>query len=111
MTRPLQVPDVLFLSGVRTGFGAFGGALKDISATELGVIAARAALDRSGAPADAVGHVIFGNVDRAARRLPERAGAERKLITRPGLLGDAQPGDGLLDIILVTPEQRDELLA
>ena len=28
---------VVFLSGVRTGFGAFGGALKDLSATDLGV--------------------------------------------------------------------------
>jgi acetyl-CoA acetyltransferase family protein len=53
---------VVFLSGVRTGFGAFGGALRDRSATDLGVAAAGAALERSGlAPAD-VGHVIFGNV-------------------------------------------------
>ena len=25
--------DILFLSGVRTGFGSFGGSLKDLSAT------------------------------------------------------------------------------
>jgi acetyl-CoA acetyltransferase family protein len=53
---------VAFLSGVRTGFGAFGGALRDLSATELGVVAARAALERAGVDRAEVGHVIFGNV-------------------------------------------------
>jgi acetyl-CoA acyltransferase 2 len=53
---------VVLLSGVRTGFGAFGGALKDLSATDLGVLAGRAALDRAGVDPAAVGHVIFGNV-------------------------------------------------
>jgi len=32
--------DVVFLSGVRTGFGTFGGTLKDLSAIELGAVAA-----------------------------------------------------------------------
>ena len=53
---------VVFLSGVRTGFGAFGGSLKHHSATDLGTVAATAAVARSGlAPGD-VGHVVFGNV-------------------------------------------------
>jgi acetyl-CoA acyltransferase 2 len=54
--------EIVFLSGVRTGFGTFGGTLKDLSATELGVIASRAALERSGAKPAAVDHVVFGNV-------------------------------------------------
>jgi acetyl-CoA acetyltransferase family protein len=53
--------DVMILAGVRTGFGTFGGALKDFSATDLGSIAARAALERAAVPTDAVDHVIFGN--------------------------------------------------
>ena len=53
--------DVVFLSGVRTGFGAFGGTLKDLSAIELGAVAARSALERSGVPGAEVGHSIFGN--------------------------------------------------
>ncbi len=53
--------DVVFLSAARTGFGTFGGALKDQSATDLAVVAARGALDRAGVPHDEVGHVIFGN--------------------------------------------------
>ena len=52
----------MFLSGVRTGFGSFGGMLKDLSATDLGTIASRGALARAGVPADAVDHVVFGNV-------------------------------------------------
>ena len=53
---------VVFLSGVRTGFGSFGGTLKDLSATDLGAIASQAALSRASVPADAVNHVVFGNV-------------------------------------------------
>ncbi len=61
MSSPRET-GVVLLSGVRTGFGAFGGALKDLSATDLGVLAGRAALERSGVEPAAVGHVIFGNV-------------------------------------------------
>ena len=53
--------DVVFLSGVRTGFGAFGGSLKDLSAIDLGVVASRHAIQRSGVPATDFGHVVFGN--------------------------------------------------
>jgi acetyl-CoA acyltransferase 2 len=53
--------DIVFLAAARTGMGAFGGSLKDFSATDLGVVAARAVLERSGIPAAEVGHVVFGN--------------------------------------------------
>jgi acetyl-CoA acyltransferase 2 len=53
---------VVFLSGVRTGFGSFGGTLKDLSATDLGSIAAKAALERAGVEPGSIGHVVFGNV-------------------------------------------------
>jgi acetyl-CoA acyltransferase 2 len=53
---------VVFLSGARTGFGSFGGTLKDLSATDLGAIAARGALARSGIEPSLVDHVVFGNV-------------------------------------------------
>jgi acetyl-CoA acyltransferase 2 len=51
--------DVLFLSGARTGFGSFGGTLRDFTATDLGALAAKAALERSGART--IDHVVFGN--------------------------------------------------
>ncbi len=53
--------DVVFLSGVRTGFGSFGGSLKDLSAIDLGAVASRYAIQRSGVPASDFGHVVFGN--------------------------------------------------
>jgi acetyl-CoA acyltransferase 2 len=53
--------DIVFLSGARTGMGAFGGALKDLSATDLAVVASQAAIERAGVGADDVGHVIVGN--------------------------------------------------
>ena len=48
--------------GGRAGNGKPGGALKDVSAIDLGVIAAKAALERSKVPADTIDHVIMGNV-------------------------------------------------
>lgn len=53
--------EVVFLSGKRTPFGTFGGSLRELSATDLGVHAATAALEASGVAAEEVGHVIFGN--------------------------------------------------
>ncbi|MGH7568572.1 MAG: acetyl-CoA C-acetyltransferase [Gemmatimonadales bacterium] len=61
MTTQGARTDVVFLSGVRTGFGSFGGSLKDQSANELGAVAARHALQRSGVPAAEIGHTVFGN--------------------------------------------------
>ena len=53
--------DIVFLSGVRTGFGSFGGSLKDLSATDLGTHAAQAAIQRSGVEPGAIDHVVFGS--------------------------------------------------
>ena len=53
--------DVVFLSGVRTGFGSFGGSLKDLSAIELGAVAARHAIERAQVPPAEIGHSVFGN--------------------------------------------------
>ncbi len=53
---------VVFLSAVRTGFGTFGGSLKDISCTDLTTYAAKAAIERSGVGADEIDSAIFGNV-------------------------------------------------
>ena len=53
--------DVVVLSGKRTGFGTFGGSLKDFTATDLGVIASTAAIEAAGISADQVDHTFFGN--------------------------------------------------
>ena len=52
---------IVILAGARTPFGKFGGALKDLSATDLGVVAAQAAIKRSQVRAENIDHVIFGN--------------------------------------------------
>ena len=53
--------EVVFLSGKRTPFGTFGGALKDFTATDLGVLSAEAALQDAGIEPAQVGHVFYGN--------------------------------------------------
>jgi len=58
--------DIVFLSGVRTGFGKFGGTLKDFSAIQLAALAARHALERSGVQPDQVDHVVFGNAQQTS---------------------------------------------
>jgi acetyl-CoA acyltransferase 2 len=58
--------DVVFLSGVRTGYGDFGGMLKNFSATQLGVVAAQHAVDRSGVKPEAIDHVVFGNAQQTS---------------------------------------------
>jgi acetyl-CoA C-acetyltransferase/acetyl-CoA acyltransferase 2 len=54
--------ELVILSAKRTPFGAFGGALKDLSATELAVHASRAALEAAGVEGADVNHVVMGNV-------------------------------------------------
>jgi len=58
----MSAQDVVFLSGVRTAFGSFGGSLKGFSAIDLGVIAAEGAINRSGLTHSDIKHVVFGNV-------------------------------------------------
>ena len=58
--------DVVVLSGKRTGFGTFGGSLKDFSATQLGAIASRAAIEAAGLRPDQVDHTFFGNALQTA---------------------------------------------
>ena len=54
--------DVFILGGARTPMAEYAGKLKDISALELGAIAARAAMERTGVKSADVDHVVFGNV-------------------------------------------------
>jgi len=54
--------DIFVVSAARTAIGTFGGTLKDVPLTDLATLAVKAALERSGAPLDAIGHVAMGNV-------------------------------------------------
>jgi acetyl-CoA C-acetyltransferase len=60
-----KMTDAVILSAARTAVGKLLGALKDFSAVELGVIAARAAIERAGIDPNLVDEVIMGNVVQA----------------------------------------------
>ena len=95
--------DVVFLSGVRTPFGTFGGTLKDMSAVDLTLVAPKAAIQRAGVePAD-VQHSIFGNVIQTtsdaiyfARHVALKAGCA---IETPALTVNRLCGSGFQAVI------------
>ena len=58
--------DIVLVSGVRTAIGAFGGSLKDFSASELGAIAIREAVKRAGIAPEQVDEVAMGCVGQIA---------------------------------------------
>lgn len=53
---------VFIVAAKRTPFGTFGGKLKGFTATDMGHVAAMAALEAGKVPTEAVDSVIFGNV-------------------------------------------------
>jgi len=55
-------PEVLIVGGARTPMTDYVGALKDLSALELGAIASRGAFERYGIKPEWVDHAVFGNV-------------------------------------------------
>ena len=66
----------VIVSGVRTPFGKFGGGLSSLTASRLGGIAIKAALERSGVAMDQVDEVIMGNVLQAGQgQIPSRQAA------------------------------------
>src|SRR5690348_16720085 len=78
--------EVVIVSAVRTPIGAFGGALKDLSATRLGAIAIKGALDKAGVSAGQVREVLMGCVLQAnlgqapARQAAKGAGLPNEVI-------------------------------
>ena len=59
--------DIVFVAAKRTPFGAFNGALKSLSATDLAVEASKAALAQGGISPHKIDHVIFGNVLQSSK--------------------------------------------
>jgi acetyl-CoA C-acetyltransferase/acetyl-CoA acyltransferase 2 len=102
--------DVLFLSAKRTAFGAFGGALRDLRATDLGTIAAQAALAQADVRPEEIDEVIFGNVLQTtpedmycARHIGLRAGLP---VETPALTVNRLCGSGFQSIITAAQEIR-----
>ncbi|MFD1436330.1 acetyl-CoA C-acetyltransferase [Kroppenstedtia eburnea] len=95
--------EVLIVNGARTPFGSFGGALRDVSAEELGLVAAREAIRRAGFAASQVDNVVLGNVIQShkgapylARHVALRAGVP---IETPALVVNRLCGSGLQAVI------------
>ena len=58
----MTIRDIFIVSTARTAIGTFGGSLKDVPNTQLATTVVKAAIARAGIAADAVGHVVMGNV-------------------------------------------------
>jgi len=54
--------DVVIVGGMRTPMARYTGAFSEVSAIDLGAHAAKAAMQKSGVPAEDFDHVVFGNV-------------------------------------------------
>ena len=59
--------EVYVLGGARTPMAEYVGALKDISALELGAIASRAAMEKTGVKPEWIDHAVFGNVMQTSK--------------------------------------------
>src|SRR6185437_3844641 len=95
--------DVFILGGKRTPMGEYVGALKDISAIDLGATAAKAALETTGVPPEQIDHSIFGNALQTsgdaiygARHVALKAGVP---FDRPALTVNRLCGSGIQSIV------------
>jgi acetyl-CoA C-acetyltransferase len=76
---------VYILSAVRTPIGKFGGSLASLTAADMGVVAAKAAIERAGIQPDQIEETIFGNARQAgggpnpARQISIRSGVPQEV--------------------------------
>ncbi len=95
--------DVFILGGKRTAMGEYVGALKDISAIDLGAIAAKGALEATGVSPEEIDHTVIGNALQTsgdaiygARHVALKAGVP---FDRPALTVNRLCGSGIQSII------------
>jgi acetyl-CoA acyltransferase 2 len=95
--------ELVILSGTRSPFGTLGGALKKLTATDLAVPTAIAALKQAGIEGEDIDHVIYGNVLQTAndaiymaRHIGLRAGVPQRV---PALTVNRLCGSGFQSII------------
>jgi acetyl-CoA acyltransferase 2 len=94
---------IVVVGAKRTAFGTMQGTLKGVSANDLAVHAAKAAIAQAGVALDAIGHVIIGNVMQTspdaiycARHVGLKAGLP---ITTPALTVNRLCGSGFQAVI------------
>ncbi|MBP2025647.1 acetyl-CoA C-acetyltransferase [Peptoniphilus stercorisuis] len=94
---------VVIASAVRTPVGSFGGALKSLSAVDLGVIATKEAIKRAGIDPAIIDEVVIGNVLQAglgqnvARQVAINAGIPKEI---PAMTLNKVCGSGLRAVSL-----------
>ena len=99
--------DVYILSAVRTPIGKFGGSLASQSAADMGVVAAKAAIERAGVQPQQVEETIFGNARQAgggpnpARQISIRSGVPKEV---PAYTVNKACASGLKSIVLAYQE-------
>ena len=77
--------EVYIVSAVRTPIGKFGGSLASMTAADMGVVAAQAAIERAGIRPDQIEETIFGNARQAgggpnpARQISVRSGVPQEV--------------------------------
>lgn len=89
---------IFIVAAKRTPFGAFGGSLKAMTATQLGVVSTKAALAEGGIDPALVDHIFFGNVipsSKDAAYLSRHVGLQSGIpITTPALTLNRLCGSG-----------------
>src|ERR1700730_2477961 len=84
MFRGDTLQAVYILSAVRTPIGKFGGSLASLTAADMGVVSAKAAIERAGIQPEQVEETIFGNARQAgggpnvARQISIRSGVPQE---------------------------------
>src|SRR5579862_1268441 len=102
-----NLPGVYILSAVRTPIGKFGGALASLTAADMGVVAAKAALERAGVEPTQVEETIFGNARQAgggpnvARQISVRSGVPQEV---PAYTANQACASGMKSIALAYDE-------
>ena len=98
-----NIADVVVLGACRTAVGGFGGSLKDTAPADLAAITLREAVARANVQAEAVQHVVFGNVIHTEPRdmyVSRVAAVQAGLpVTTPALTLNRLCGSGLQAII------------
>lgn len=100
---------IVLVDGARTPIGSFGGAFKDVPGFELGAVATRAALARSGVQADQIEEVVMGCIGQVgpdaynARRVALAAGLPTSV---PAFTVNRLCGSGLQAIWSAAMEMR-----
>jgi len=95
------------VSAVRTPIGKFGGSLAPLTAADMGVVAAKAAMERAGVRPDQVEETIFGNARQAgggpnpARQISIRSGVPQEV---PAYTVNKACASGLKSIALAFQE-------